>query len=180
MEDQPQPETPEAANPEPVEQQGDPGTLADPGKRALDAERKRAAAAEKTAKALQQQLDALEAERLSKEERAVKDAAEAAKRAEAAERDALRWKIAARNGISDEDAELFLTGADEETLTAQAERLKALAPKPMGNHIPSLGNRPQSPASLADQITAAEQSGDHRAAMALKAQQLANLARAQR
>ena len=110
----------------------------------------------------------------------MKDGEEAAKRAEAAERDALRWKIAARNGISDEDAELFLTGADEETLTAQAERLKALAPKPMGNHIPGLGNRPQSPASLADQITAAEQSGDHRTAMALKAQQLANLARAQR
>lgn len=40
-----------------------------------------------------------------------------------AQRDALRFKVAARFGIADEDADLFLTGADEDTITRQAERL---------------------------------------------------------
>src|SRR5690242_6296749 len=39
--------------------------------------------------------------------------------------EALRSRIQAKHGISDEDAALFLTGADEETLTAQAKRLAA-------------------------------------------------------
>jgi hypothetical protein len=39
-------------------------------------------------------------------------------------REALRFKIAAQFSIDDEDAELFLTGSDEETLTKQAERLQ--------------------------------------------------------
>jgi hypothetical protein len=39
-------------------------------------------------------------------------------------RDSLRLKIASTHGITDaEDIELFLTGTDEETLTAQAKRL---------------------------------------------------------
>lgn len=37
----------------------------------------------------------------------------------------LRFRVAAKFGISDEDAELFLTGTDEETLRKQAERLSA-------------------------------------------------------
>lgn len=41
--------------------------------------------------------------------------------------DALRWRTAAKFGISDEDAETFLTGTDEEALTRQAERLAALS-----------------------------------------------------
>lgn len=41
--------------------------------------------------------------------------------------EALRWRIAAKHGISDEDADTFLTGTDEESLTKQAERLTALA-----------------------------------------------------
>lgn len=152
--------------------------LSDPGKKALAGERRRAAQAEKTAKALQAKLDALEAEKLSKEEKAVKDAAAAAERAAKAEADALRWRIAARHGISDEDAELFLTGADEETLSRQAERFKELASKPSkGTHVPGVGNQPSSPASLAEQIQIAEQSGDYKLAMTLKSQQLAELAR---
>ena len=39
--------------------------------------------------------------------------------------DALRLRIAAKHKISDEDADLFLTGTDEEALTAQAKRLAA-------------------------------------------------------
>lgn len=47
----------------------------------------------------------------------------AEKRAEAAEARALRNDIATRHGISAEDRDLFLTGTDEDTLTAQAKRL---------------------------------------------------------
>jgi hypothetical protein len=51
-----------------------------------------------------------------------------------AQREALRFKVASANDISAEDAELFLTGADEETLTKQATRLKErtspAAPRP--------------------------------------------------
>jgi hypothetical protein len=51
---------------------------------------------------------------------------------------ALRFKIAAKFAVSDDDADLFLTGKDEATLTKQAQRLaarteeagKARAPKP--------------------------------------------------
>ena len=40
-------------------------------------------------------------------------------------RDALASKIAAKHKISSEDADLFLTGSDEDTLNAQAARLAA-------------------------------------------------------
>ncbi|MDN4162947.1 hypothetical protein [Nocardioides abyssi] len=47
--------------------------------------------------------------------------------------DSLRWQVAAKYGISEEDVALFLTATDEETLTKQAERLSqtsAKTPKP--------------------------------------------------
>ena len=55
--------------------------------------------------------------------------------------DALRWRVAAKHSISDEDAELFLTGTDEETLTKQAERLSGRASerKKNGNVVPKEG-----------------------------------------
>lgn len=61
--------------------------------------------------------------------------------AQQAKAEALRFKIAAKFQVSDEDADLFLTGSDEETLTKQAERLaarneeagKPRAPKPDPN-----------------------------------------------
>ena len=167
---------------EPVESESQPEsdspTLSDPGKKALAEERRRASSAEKTAKALQARLDALEAEKLSKEEKAVKDAQDAAERAARAEAEALRWRIAARHGISDEDAELFLTGADEETLSRQAERFKELSFKPSkGTHVPGIGNQPNTPASIADQIAVAEKAGNYELAIQLKTQQLAELAR---
>lgn len=171
----------EATETEPQPQSDSEAALSDPGKKALAEERRRASQAEKAAKALQAKLDALEAEKLSKEERALKDAADAAERAARAEAEALRWRIAARNGISDEDAELFLTGTDEETLTRQAERFKELSFKPSkGTHVPGVGNQPSAPASIADQIAVAEQSGNYELAIQLKSQQLADLARANR
>lgn len=68
---------------------------------------------------------------------AEKDAADA--RAEA-----LRWRVAAKHGISDEDAELFLTGIDEATLTKQAERLteRVADHKKTGNVVPNEGKTP--------------------------------------
>lgn len=63
------------------------------------------------------------------------------KRAATAEARALRSDIAAKHGISAEDRDLFLTGADEDTLTAQAERLAARdrAVKKTGNTAPKEG-----------------------------------------
>lgn len=56
------------------------------------------------------------------------DAANQAKAdADQARAEALRWRIAAKYGISDDDADTFLTGSDEDTLTRQAERLASLA-----------------------------------------------------
>lgn len=172
---------------EPVESESQPQsdsetpTLSDPGKKAIAEERRRAAQAEKTAKALQARLDAIEAENLTREEKALKERDEAAQRATQAEAEALKWKIAARNGISDEDADLFLTGSDEETLSKQAERFKELSFKPTkGNVVPGVGNQPNTPASIAEQIQAAEQAGNYTLAINLKSQQLADLARANR
>ena len=171
---------------DPVESESQPESesqspaLSDPGKKALAEERRRAAAAEKAAKALQAKLDAIEAENLTREEKAVKERDEAAQRAAQAEAEALKWRIAAKHGISDEDADLFLTGSDEDTLTRQAERFKELASKPTkGTVVPGVGN-PNTPASIAEQIAAAEQAGDFKLAIQLKSQQLAELARANR
>ena len=62
-----------------------------------------------------------------------------------ARRDALRFKIAAKFAIGDEDVDLFLTGNDEETLTRQATRLTARETdrKKQGNFVPKEGNNPK-------------------------------------
>lgn len=60
-----------------------------------------------------------------------------------AQRDSLRRKVAVEHGISDQDdIDLFLTGADEETLTKQAKRLsdRTADRKRQGNHVPREGN----------------------------------------
>lgn len=63
---------------------------------------------------------------------------------ETARTDALRLRIATNHGVSAEDADLFLTGADEATLTKQAERLSQQATdrKKQGNYVPVEGNQP--------------------------------------
>lgn len=64
---------------------------------------------------------------------------------QATQREALKRRVQAAHGIADEDADLFLTGTDEETLTAQAKRLAARESerKSNGNHVPREGNNPQ-------------------------------------
>ena len=100
--------------------------LGDPGKKAIAEERNARKAAEKAAATLQAQLDEIKKSQMSDLEKAQTTAQEFQKAAEQARAEALRWRIAAKHGISDEDAETFLTGTDEETLTRQAERLSAL------------------------------------------------------
>ena len=58
---------------------------------------------------------------------------------------ALRANIASEHGINAEDRDLFLTGADEETLTAQAKRLadRESERKKRSNHVPNEGSNPQ-------------------------------------
>ena len=81
------------------------------------------------------QENAAAAQRLAEIEEANKSEAQkpadrlaaAEKEAADARTEALRLRIAAKHGISDEDAETFLTGSDEAALTRQAERLAALA-----------------------------------------------------
>jgi hypothetical protein len=70
--------------------------------------------------------------------------AAAEKEAADARREALKLRIASRFAIGDEDADLFLTGSDEETLTKQAERLSAreVDRKKQGNHVPREGSTP--------------------------------------
>ena len=98
-------------------------------------------------KAKADRLDELEAEQKSEIEKANDKAVEAQRAAETAQAEALRWRVAAKHGISDEDAELFLTGTDEDTLTAQAERLtqRDSDRKKQGNHVPNEGTNTPPP-----------------------------------
>lgn len=89
-------------------------------------------------------LDEIEAEQLSEAEKAQKRAEEAERERDQARAEALRLRIAAKYGVSAEDAELFLTAGDEETLEAQAKRLadREADRKRAGDIAPSLGSRP--------------------------------------
>lgn len=68
-------------------------------------------------------LDEIEQANKSEVEKAMDRAAAAERERDAERANALRLRIAAKHGISDEDADLFLTGGDEQSLTKQAERL---------------------------------------------------------
>lgn len=61
----------------------------------------------------------------------------------------LRKSVQARFGIADEDADLFLTGADDETLTRQAQRLagRDADRKKTGNVSPREGTNPKAASS---------------------------------
>ena len=109
--------------------------LGEAGKKALAAERDARKAAEKALREAQDQIKAFETERLSDLEKAQAAAKEWQEKAQAATAESLRYRIATKHGISDEDAETFLTATDEDGLTKQAERLKALA-KPTGIPFP--------------------------------------------
>lgn len=76
------------------------------------------------------------------------------KRATDAETRALRNDIATKHGISAEDRDLFLLGVDEETLTAQAERLaqRESERRRSNNVVPGAGRTPSSSQSSASEV----------------------------
>ena len=96
----------------------------------------------KANKTAAEELAALKQSQMSDQERLTAQLAEAQKLAETARSGELRLRIAIKHGIGDEDADLFLTGTDEETLTKQAQRLSARETerKKSGNHVAREGN----------------------------------------
>jgi hypothetical protein len=90
------------------------------------------------------QLDTLVEASKSAEERLNERASKAETERDDARAEAARLRIAVQHGISLEDADLFLTGKDEETLTAQAKRLtdRDAERKKQGNHVPREGATP--------------------------------------
>lgn len=93
------------------------------------------------------QLAAIEEANKTETQKSAEKLAAAEKAAADARSEALKFKIASKFQIGDEDADLFLTGNDEETLTKQAERLaeRASEKKKSGNHVPREGTTPREP-----------------------------------
>src|SRR5690625_2039339 len=134
-------------------------TLGEAGKKANAAERDARNAAEKALREAQERISAFEQEKMRDMEPAQAAATERQQKEQAATAETLRYRIATEHGITAEDAETFLTATDEDGLTRQAERLKALA-KPSGIPIPdpTQGARGNPiPASTAHQFAAAVQ-----------------------
>ena len=137
--------------------QGDPADkpLGEGGEKALKAEREARAAAEKSAAALQKQLDEINAANLSDLERAQKEAEQYKAAAEQATAEALRFRVAAQHSISDEDADLFLTGTDDETLQRQAARLVERTPTSPRPDLSQGSKGDNTSSSTAEQFAAA-------------------------
>lgn len=103
---------------------GDEQQLGDPGKRALDAERKSRQAAERRAREAEAKLKAAEDAEKSALERLQGQVAELTKRAEAAEAKADRFEVAAAKGLTLSQARR-LVGNTKEELEADADALRA-------------------------------------------------------
>ena len=95
----------------------------------------------KDIKAKAARLDELEAANQTEAERVAQRIAALESENARIQSEALRSRIQAKHGISDEDAALFLTGTDEDTLTAQARRLaeREADRKKRGNIAPKEG-----------------------------------------
>lgn len=86
------------------------------------------------------EFDRLAESSKSAEQRAAEAEQAAERRAAEAEARAVRYEVAAEHGISKTDADLFLIGADADTIAAQAERLNALRAEPRSNnYVPGEG-----------------------------------------
>jgi hypothetical protein len=90
------------------------------------------------------QLDQLAEASQTETEKATSRATKAETERDDARAEALRLRIAVENGISIEDADLFLTGKDEESLRAQAKRLsdREADRKKNGNRVTAEGGNP--------------------------------------
>ena len=113
--------------------QGDPAAaeLGEGGKKALDAERTARKAAEKAAADLQAKLDQINQANETALEKAQREAQEAREQAQQASLDAIRFRIAAETGITD-NVDLILTAPDEETMRRQALLWVERTPTPAG------------------------------------------------
>jgi TolA-binding protein len=116
----------------PVDQQpkqGDPADkpLGENGEKALRAERDRAKDLERQLNAAQSRLTEIERANESALEKAQREAQEAKNQAQQAAVEALRFRIAAETGIT-ENVDLILTAADEETMRRQAQLWGTRAP----------------------------------------------------
>ena len=102
----------------------------------------------KDVKAKADRLDSLEAANKSEAEKVAERIAALESENARIQSEALRSRIQAKHGISDEDADLFLTGTDEATLTRQAEALagKAADRKKQSNVVPTEGKATPPPA----------------------------------
>ncbi|MET7867975.1 hypothetical protein [Micromonospora taraxaci] len=118
--------------------------------------------ANKEAESLRLKLKEYEDRDKTESEKLAERAAAAERERDAARAAELRLRIAAKHGISDEHADLFLNGTDEATLTEQAEQLAKLAesPKKQGNYVPREGTSPTSGSSEAQQLARSLFAGD--------------------
>jgi hypothetical protein len=106
---------------DPKAEQGDPADkpLGENGEKALKAERDRARELERQLNAVTSKLTEIERANETALEKAQREAQEAQESALAARVEALRFRIAAEAGITD-DVDLILTAPDEETMRKQA------------------------------------------------------------
>ena len=95
----------------------------------------------KDVKAKADRLDEIEQANKSELEKATEEITTTKAERDSARAEALRLRIAVEHGIGLEDADLFLTGTDEETLRAQAKRLvdREVDRKKKGNRVPGEG-----------------------------------------
>lgn len=162
----PAPAAPADVTPEPPKTDG---PLGEKGLAALQAERDARKQSDKALADALAKVKEFEDRDKSEAEKSAERLAAAEKVAVDATREALRYKIAAKHGISDDDAELFLTGNDEDTMQRQAARYaerKPAGPKP----DPSQGPRPDDASDIDTQIAEATKAGNHRLAISLKRQ----------
>ena len=175
-----EPTEPTQPAPTPPDPAPDPA-LGDPGKKALAEERAARKAAEKQRAELEAKLKEFEDRDKTEAQKLADRAVTAEKAAAERDRELLRLRTALKFGISDEDAETFLTAADEEALTRQAERLAALkAPTGPRTPVPDPSQGARGAAGqvgLDAQIAEAKAKGDVLRAIALERSKLLSIPR---
>lgn len=164
------PQAPQAQNGAPQPQTSDARDeqLGDGGKKALDAERRRARDLEKALKAANDKLAVIEDAEKTELQRATDAATKAQQEAESARQELARERIARKHRLSDDDTAL-LSGSEEQ-MEALAARLASAAIPP--KQAPTEGGYSPLKADAATQAAAAAAAGDKQAALTAKIRQL--------
>lgn len=142
--------------------------LGDGGKKALDAERRRARDLEKALKAANDKLAVIEDAEKTELQRATDAATKAQQEAESARQELARERIARKHRLSDDDTAL-LSGSEEQ-MEALAARLASATIPP--KQAPTEGGYSPLKADAATQAAAATAAGDKQAALTAKIRQL--------